>query len=208
MDRRDPALGTILLAAGRSSRAGGVFKLLALRDGVPLVARVAGALSACRAGTRIVVTGHRADEVAAAVTAADPGAVVVVAEDFAAGLSASLRAGLAALPERIEAVAICLADMPDVDAAAVDRLFAARDPAAGRDLVVATHDGRRGNPVVLPRRLFAAVAALSGDVGARAIVAGEGAAVIEVEIGPAAGRDLDTREALEAAGFTAPLPPA
>lgn len=201
MDATDPTLALILLAAGRSTRAGGAFKLLATRDGVPLVAHVAAALAGSRAGTRTVVLGHRAAEVRAAVAAVDARAVFVEAVDHADGLSASLEAGIAALPAEVEAVAICLADMPDVDATLVDRLFAARDPAAGRDIAIATHDGRRGNPVVLPRRLFAAIAGLSGDVGARPILADEGEAIATVEAGAAAAHDLDTAEALAAAGF-------
>lgn len=204
MEPTDPTLALILLAAGRSTRAGGAFKLLATRDGVPLVGHVAAALAGSRAGRRIVVLGHRAAEVRAAVAAIDGDAVFVEARDHADGLSASLRAGIAALPVEVEAVAICLADMPDVDAALVDRLFAARDPAGGRDVAIATHEGKRGNPVVLPRRLFPAIAGLSGDVGARPILAGEGDAIVTVEAGPAAGRDLDTAEALAAAGFRPP----
>lgn len=201
MDATDPTLALILLAAGRSRRAGGAFKLLAERDGVPLVAHVAAALSRSRAGTRIVVLGHRAAEVRAAVAGVDAAAVFVEAFDHGDGLSASLRAGIAALPVDVEAVAICLADMPDVDGALVDRLFAARDPERGRDVVVATDGGERGNPVVLPRRLLAAIAGLTGDVGARRILVEAGAAVVAVEAGAAARHDLDTAEALAAAGF-------
>lgn len=207
MSATDPTLALILLAAGRSTRAGGLFKLLVERDGVPLVAHAAAALARSRAGTRLVVLGHRAAEVRAAVAAVDAAALFVEAVDYADGLSASLRRGIAALPDEIEAVAVCLADMPDVDGDLVDRLFAARDPATGRDVAIATRAGVRGNPVVLPRRLFPAVEQLTGDVGARPILAREAAAIVMVEAGAAAGRDLDTAEALATAGFRPPVDP-
>jgi molybdenum cofactor cytidylyltransferase len=67
-------------------------------------------------------------------------------------------------------------------------------------VVRASHQGRRGNPVLLPRSLFAAVALLEGDTGARHLVEAEGLDVIDVEIGQGASIDVDTREALEGAG--------
>ena len=60
----------------------------------------------------------------------------------------------------------------------------------------ATHDGKRGNPVILPRALFPAVAKLEGDTGARHLVEAEGNPVIDVEIGEGAGVDVDTPEAM------------
>ena len=63
-----------------------------------------------------------------------------------------------------------LGDMPDVTAADLDRLIAAFAKSGGTAIVRATHDGRRGNPVILPRALFPAVAQLEGDTGARHLV--------------------------------------
>ncbi len=64
----------------------------------------------------------------------------------------------------------------------------------------ATHDGKRGNPVLLPRALFAEVATLEGDTGARHLVEAEGPPVIDVEIGEAAFVDVDTPDAMARAG--------
>ena len=70
----------------------------------------------------------------------------------------------------------------------------------GRSVVRATHSGKRGNPVILPRTLFPLVATLEGDTGARGIVeAGEGP-VIDVELGEAASLDVDTPAAMAQAG--------
>src|SRR6185369_15325035 len=95
---------------------------------------------------------------------------------------------------------IALGDMPGVSSADLDRLIDAFRRSGGRSVVRAAHDGRRGNPVLLPRSLFPAIAHLEGDTGARHLVEAEGLDVVDVEIGKAASVDVDTREALEGAG--------
>lgn len=198
---RDARFAVLLLAAGRSTRAGGVDKLLATRDGVTLVGQVAAGLRASRASIMVVVTGHEAGAVRAAVARHVPEARFVHNDAYASGLSTSLNAGLAALAPSIEAVAVCLADMPGIDGAIVDRLFEAWLVAPAPCIVVATAAGRRGNPVVLPASVFAEIGRVTGDVGARAVIAAHADRVVTVEIGAAAAHDLDTREALAAAGF-------
>jgi molybdenum cofactor cytidylyltransferase len=119
--------------------------------------------------------------------------------DFAGGLSTSLRAGIANLPADTDGVVVLLADMPAITATAVDKLIAAFDPDR---IVVATSDGRRGNPVLWPRRFFADLMAVSGDTGGRRIIEADRAAVVEVEVGTPAALDIDTPEALRAVGGT------
>jgi molybdenum cofactor cytidylyltransferase len=191
-------VGAVVLAAGRGSRMGGPVKQLATIAGVPLARRAAAAAVASRATPVVVVTGHAADDVGCALAGLD--VTVVHNPDFADGLSTSLRAGLAALPEDVEAAVVVLADMPGIDAAAIDRLIAAYDPAAGAHVVVATANGKRGNPVLWSRRFFPELSAITGDTGGRQIIAGVPEAVVEVELGAAAAIDVDTPEALEAAG--------
>jgi molybdenum cofactor cytidylyltransferase len=191
-------VGAVVLAAGRGSRMGGPVKQLATIGGVPLVRRAAQAAVASRAAPVVVVTGHAADDVSCALAGLD--VAVVHNPDFAEGLSTSLRTGLAALPEDVEAAVVVLADMPGIDAAAIDRLVGAYDPVAGAHVVVATANGKRGNPVLWSRRFFPELSAVTGDTGGRQIIAGVPEAVVEVELGLAAAVDVDTPEALEAAG--------
>ena len=120
--------------------------------------------------------------------------------DYGSGLAASLRAGVAALPADADGALIMLGDMPDIAAADLDRLIAAFVASGGTAIVRATHDGRRGNPVILPRAEFAAVAKLEGDTGARHLVEAGERPVVDVEIGAAAALDVDTPEALRLAG--------
>ncbi len=191
-------VAALVLAAGRSSRTGGPNKLLATLDGKPLVRHVVEAALASAVSGVTVVTGHMADRIEAALTGLP--VRFVHNPDYAAGLSTSLKTGIAALPETAAATIVLLADMPRVEAEAINALVAAFDPDRGTHVVVPTFEGRRGNPVLWSRRFFEALAAIQGDVGARHLIGENAAVVTEVELGPAVALDLDTREALSAAG--------
>lgn len=188
----------ILLAAGQSRRAGGVNKLLARIDGEPLVRIAAKAALASGLSRLTVVTGHMAKDVAAALAGLD--VVLVHNPDYSDGMAGSIRTGVKALGADADAAMILLADMPGIDGPVVDRLIEAYRPDAGVTLVLATTHGKRGNPVLWDRSHFDALARLEGDTGARHLIGQNASAMREVEIGEAARLDLDTREALSAAG--------
>jgi molybdenum cofactor cytidylyltransferase len=168
----------LVLAAGSGVRFGGG-KLLTPWRGAPLLH---GALAVARAApvaSVTVVTGADADAIAGCVAAFDPKIRLVHAADHAEGMAASLRAGVAALPPDAAGVIVFLGDMPRVPAAAPAALAAAlRD---GAMAAAPEFEGRRGNPVGLGRHLFAAVAALTGDQGARRILDGLGPALRRIE---------------------------
>lgn len=188
----------VVLAAGRSSRMGGPNKLMALFDGRPLVRRTAEIARASRAGDVIVVTGHQGERVAAALG----GLAIrrVHNPDFASGLAGSLKSGVRALSPEADGALIMLGDMPGIGAADLDKLISAFARSGGTAIVRATYDGKRGNPVILPKSLFPEVMKLEGDTGARHIVESEGNPVIDVEIGSGASIDVDTPEAMQLAG--------
>jgi molybdenum cofactor cytidylyltransferase len=187
--------GAIVLAAGRSTRMGGPNKLLAEIGGKPLVRFVAEQALASRAAPVIVVTGHERAKVEAAL--AGLRVRFVHNPDFAAGLSTSLKAGLAGLPAEVDGAIVCLGDMPQVTAALIDRMLEAFDPARGALVVVPTIDGKRGNPVVWSRRFFPDLMALEGDVGARHLIATYADAVTDVPLEDSAAlTDVDTPDAL------------
>lgn len=163
-------VAAVILAAGRSSRMGNANKLLADLHGAPMVARVADAALASRARPVVAVTGHEAGKVEAALA----GRAVEIAHnpDYAEGLSTSLKAGIAVLETKgVAGALVLLGDMPRVTAATIDRLIAAFEASGGRAICVPEADGRRGNPVLWPKDLFAAMAGLSGDKGARDLLA-------------------------------------
>jgi molybdenum cofactor cytidylyltransferase len=190
-------VGAIVLAAGRSTRMGGPNKLLAEIGGKPLVRFVAEQALASRAAPVVVVTGHERAKVEAAL--AGLRVRFVHNPDYAAGLSTSLKVGLAALPPEVDGAIVCLGDMPQVTAALIDRMLEAFDPARGALVVVPTIDGKRGNPVVWSRRFFPDLMALEGDVGARHLIATYADAVTEVPLEDSAAlTDVDTPDALMA----------
>jgi molybdenum cofactor cytidylyltransferase len=145
----------------------------------------------------VVVTGHEQAAVEAAL--ADLPVRYVHNPHYADGLSTSLKAGIAALGRKIDGALVCLGDMPRVTAGQLRQLVDAFDPTKGRSIIVPTHGGKRGNPVLWGREHFAAMQALAGDVGARHLIGQHETDVALVELDDAAPLlDIDTPEALQA----------
>ena len=176
----------LLLAAGAGSRIGMPKALMRDDDGTSWLQRSVAALVDGGCDRVTVVLGARASEALALVP---EGVSSVVADDWAEGMSASLRAGLAALGEA-DAAVLSLVDLPDVTAEVVRRVVTGAGPAT---LSRAAYDGRRGHPVVIGRDHWAGVAAsATGDFGARHYL--DAHEVTLVECGDlATGRDQDTR---------------
>lgn len=173
----------LLLAAGAGRRMG---RPKALVEG--WLARALGSLAGC--DDVVVVLGA---EAAAARALLPPGADHVVADDWAEGMGASLRAGLRHLAAGgATRCVVTLVDLPDVGPEVVARLLAEPEDAAV--LARAAYDGTPGHPVLLGRDHWAGVAATAeGDQGARAYLRGR--EVTLVECGDlATGRDQDTPE--------------
>jgi molybdenum cofactor cytidylyltransferase len=191
------SFAAVVLAAGRSSRMGGPNKLLAEIGGRPLVRIVVEQALASRARPVVVVTGHQRERVEGALAGLP--VKCVHNPHYADGLGTSLKAAIAGLPAEVDGAIVCLGDMPQVDAALIDRLIGAIDPDKGALVAVPTIDGKRGNPVVWSRRFFPDLTAVEGDVGARHLIGRYAEAVVEVPVsGKAALTDIDTPEALEA----------
>jgi CTP:molybdopterin cytidylyltransferase MocA/xanthine/CO dehydrogenase XdhC/CoxF family maturation factor len=191
-----PRVAGIVLAAGTSSRMG-YNKLLETVRGKPLIRLAVDAALASRLNPILVITGHEAEKVRETLAGA---AVMVVQNDrFEEGLSASLRTGIAAVPEECEGAMILLGDMPDISPALIDRLVAAFDPACGCAICVATARRQRGHPVLWARPFFPEMLTLKGDRGARELLEAYADQVIEIETGDDAPlADIDTPEALAA----------
>ncbi len=175
-----PRIAALILAAGLSRRMGKANKLLAEIDGAPMVVRAAESVLASKAAPVIVVTGHEAERVRAAL--AGRALAFVHNPDYAGGLASSLRRGLAALPADADGVLVALGDMPRVKPAQLDRLIAAFNPLEGRAICVPTAHGKRGNPVLFARRFFPEMVRLKGDTGARQLIGQHHELVAEVEM--------------------------
>jgi molybdenum cofactor cytidylyltransferase len=168
--------------------------------GRAMIGRVVDAALGSRATDVVVVTGHDAAAVEQAARPRDtirPGRLrFVPSPDYAQGLSASVKAGLAAVAGATAAL-ICLGDMPLVTAAMMDALIDAFDPARDKAIVVPTCLGERGNPVLWGREMFRHFTTLSGDSGARQLLLRHASKVAEVELGATAIlTDFDTPDSL------------
>ena len=195
--RRARQVCAIVLAAGRSRRMAPLNKLLvADQKGLPMISRVVDNVLASRAKPVIVVTGHERDRVEEAL--AGRGVIFAHAEDYAEGLSASLKAGLRAVPPDAEGLLVCLGDMPLVTGEMIDRLLSHFDPEEGRAIVQPTFRGKQGNPMLWSREFLEPMLAISGDIGARHLAAKHAERLVEVEMADdAVLRDFDTTDALK-----------
>lgn len=155
----------VILAGGEGRRFGGP-KQLAPLEGRPLIQHALATMRDAAAIDRIIVVlGARADAIRAAADL--DGAEIVVAEDWHEGMSASLRAGIAAAADA-DAVLITLADQPLITSRALGAVLglAASGAAAAR----ATYGGKPGHPVLIRSELFGEIAELRGDSGARELL--------------------------------------
>ena len=168
----------LVLAAGSATRFGGR-KLLADWNGQPLLQAALAAARAAPVEGVTVVTGADAVDVGACIGAFDGAMLQVHAPGYAEGMSASLKAGVAALPPETEAVFVFLGDMPRVPHVLLQSLADA--VRSGAPAAAPVFQGRRGNPVVLAREVFGDIAKLEGDTGARQILQGLGSRVALVE---------------------------
>ncbi|MCB1449820.1 MAG: molybdopterin-binding/glycosyltransferase family 2 protein [Nitratireductor sp.] len=195
---RNPKISAIILAAGQSTRMGPANKLLAKIDGKPMIAHVADAAIGAHPFDVIAVTGHQAQSVKEALS--DRALKLVHNAEFATGMASSLRAGISAVDPASDGAMVMLGDMPRIEAAMLEKVINAFAASKPHPVVVATCNGKRGNPVIWPRRFFEQLLQVQGDKGARDLLADLVNETVMVEIGEAASLDLDTREALERAG--------
>ncbi|GLU32006.1 nucleotidyltransferase family protein [Trinickia caryophylli] len=179
----------ILLAAGRGSRfdpQGLQNKLLApLADGTP-VARAAARHLLTSVPRVVAVVRTGADLLAQVLEEA--GCDVLFSVESERGMGASLAAGVRASADSPGWI-VALADMPWIAPETIETV--ARRLDEGASIVVPRHEGRRGHPVGFGAAHAQTLAALGGDVGARALLAS--AQLTEIEV-PDRGilADVDT----------------
>ncbi len=191
---RDCRVAGVILAAGSSSRIGEVKQLLGFRQ-TTLLGEVIKNASRSLLDEVILVLGHGADDIRKALRF--EGVRVVINEEHVQGQSTSLRAGLSNVSEDTDAVMFILGDQPlvgsEVMNALIDGYCRTRAP-----IVLPTHMGRRGNPVVIDRTLFARVESITGDVGARVLFQEYAEEIVEIDVeDDSIHFDLDTWEDYE-----------
>jgi len=190
----DPAIGTVILAAGESSRLGQAKQLVSFR-GASLLRRATEHALALAAGPVAVVLGARTEEIRPALDGLD--LLVVENPAWRQGMGTSLSTGLQELlrtsPD-VHGVLIMLCDQPLVTESALRALCDAYR-AGGNRITASGYAGAVGVPAIFARSLFPELLALEGGMGARTIIQRHRDSVRVVPI-PEAALDVDTAEDL------------
>jgi xanthine dehydrogenase accessory factor len=177
--RRRPRVGAVILAAGLSRRmGGGVNKLLADVGDAALARAVAQAVVESGVAPVVVVTGHDAGAIEAALAGLP--VELVFNSRYLEGMGTSVAAGAGALAGRVDAAVIALGDMALLRARHVRRLVDRHDPSTAQMILVPEREGRRGNPVLWPARYLSELMELRGDKGGRALFERHASAVLAV----------------------------
>ena len=156
----------LVLAAGSSRRMGSPKQLLPI-GGRPLLEIVVAEACASRLDDVLVVLGASADEIRGGV---DFGrARGLVNPDHASGMASSLRAGLAALGDRVDRAMVILGDQPEISGRVLDQLLDLQEE-SGLPAAAFSFNGLLHPPVVLTRELWGDLESLEGDVGCRAVI--------------------------------------
>jgi molybdenum cofactor cytidylyltransferase len=139
--------------------------LLAL-DGVPLICRQIMALREAGVIELVLVLGHHAKDIEAAVKALNVS--IVINPDPNAGPVGSQRLGLQSLSGHSDAVLMALADQPLIDSADLRQLVQAfRQRPPGCSLLYPRVEGQPGNPVIFTAGVRADMLACPADVGCK-----------------------------------------
>ena len=183
----------VVLAAGTGSRFGGT-KQIAVVDGKPLAQHAIDALVSADVDEIIVVTGHDAVHVAAALQLPE-NARIVWNKAFREGQASSLAAALHVVDDDSEAAVILMADQPGVTPDVI-RSLVMGFRATRKQVVRAMYNDGPG-PSLLSREIYAEAGHLHGDVGARILIASHPEWVEEVAVDGAVPRDVDLPADLE-----------
>lgn len=181
----------IILAAGSSSRMGRPKQLLFFRGQTVIECVVDNALASSLSRV-VVVLGHQSAAISSLIQERD--LTVVFNSDYHEGQSSSVRTGLQAVKDDVDAVLFLLGDQPLISAETIDLILAAykSNPSP---IVLPLFDGKRGNPVLFDRQTFAQITALAGDTGARVIFPEYAGRTMELSLqDPSIHLDIDTEQ--------------
>jgi molybdenum cofactor cytidylyltransferase len=187
-------VSAIILAAGTSARMGRPKQLLPL-GGTTVLARAIENVRSAGLVEVVLVLGASAEAIRRQLPPSLlEGLKVVVNQAYAQGMASSLREGLSALDPQSAAALIILGDQPLLRPQTLRQIIAGYHR-SGAQIVIPSHQGKRGNPVLLRRSVFPEVMALEGDTGCRAIFANHPDAILKVEVeDPGILLDIDDQD--------------
>lgn len=186
-------ISAIVLAAGTGTRFGDTKQLVDVR-GKPMVQHAVDAATAGGADEVVVVLGHDAERVRAALRLPSAGRWVVN-HAYLSGMASSLSAGLAHADPASEGAIVLLGDQPGITAQHVRSLLDAFR--ARRSPIVRLAFRSGPGPALIARELWRDLQTLEGDLGARDLIARRPELVENVDIGGDAPVDVDLPEDLQ-----------
>ena len=171
-------LAAAILAAGESRRMGRP-KALVPFEGLTFVEHLLQATKHPRVGIVRVVLGANAESIRAELKLDQE--TVVVNQDWQQGQLSSIQSAIRSLPaDQTAGLLLCPVDHPLISSQLVSRLIAEFD-FDRKLIVVPTHQGRRGHPVIFHASLYAELLDASPNVGARQVVWAHPDAIAEIE---------------------------
>jgi molybdenum cofactor cytidylyltransferase len=182
----------LVLAAGGSKRLGQPKQLLPYGSAT-LLDHVLETARSCRFDQLLCVIGGEADAIRAGVDL--EGVEVVENPQFGEGCSSSIAAALTALDPRCDVLVLMLGDQPGVTAEDVAALLAGRGDAP---IAACAYSDGRGHPLAFSRGLFPELQTLRGDKAVWKLLDRHSGVAVDVPVGRAIPRDVDTWEDYEA----------
>jgi molybdenum cofactor cytidylyltransferase len=164
-------ISAIVLAAGESKRMGAENKLLLPFEGKPLIEHIVRTVQASDADEVMVVVGHEAERVRAALAGCD--VRIVQNEHYREGMTTSIHAGVSAVAAEAEGLMICLSDLPLIEPHELNHLIHAFKQALAEDsavIAVPVYQGQRGNPVLFAAQYKAEILGHKGLSGCKGVV--------------------------------------
>lgn len=194
---RKPRIALIILAAGKSTRFPGN-KLLARIGDEYMVEKVIKTVMKSRADEIIIVTGHESDKIESIVWGMRDDRIKLIHNpDYEEGQSSSVKRGVAEVMNEVDAVIIHPADVPFITSDDVNNLINLYE-ITNSTIIVASHKGRHGHPILFSRRLFKEIMNISEEKrGLKEVVEKHREEIVEVESSPYTVVDIDTLEDLE-----------
>lgn len=160
-------LAAAILAAGESRRMGRPKALVPLH-GLTFAEHLLAATRQPRIEIVRVILGSNAEEIRAELNL--DSSAIVVNENWQQGQLSSIQAAIRSLlPDTTGGLLLCPVDHPLITGRLISQLIAEFD-AAKKRIVLPTHLGRRGHPVIFHYTLYEELLAASPDVGARQVV--------------------------------------
>lgn len=197
--QKSASIHPLILAAGRSTRAGGANKLLSTVNSKPVIRQTLSRVMESGFEQPAVVTGHQHAGVSDALSGLRLD--ILNNANYREGMASSLKVGIEALPQTAEFALIVLGDMPFVQSSTLKQLAETANRLSEFKIFIPTFSGKRGNPVLWHQDLFPKLANVTGDKGGRALIHRFGDLVCEVPVDdPGVLIDLDTPAAMEQFG--------